>query len=181
MSDIYFSKSERSERSSARELPGTARISSVGTPPFWPTPTSPVHHRPSSHPSERRPPGRQRRQQIVPIGTPPSCCPAPPPSSQATPRPTSSPALLSIGGTRACFPSPLRAFLFLFISFLRVRPIQTEVFTCVPLKKMASASVPLKSLSLPECHRRTLSCPTHPSVAILLGLSRLIAPTCGPG
>uniref|UniRef100_J3MJW4 Uncharacterized protein n=1 Tax=Oryza brachyantha TaxID=4533 RepID=J3MJW4_ORYBR len=51
-------------------------------------------------------------------------------------------------------------------------PWQREVFTCVPLKKMVPVSVPLKSLVLPLCHRRTLSRPPRHSVAILLGFNR---------
>uniref|UniRef100_A0A0E0IQH8 Uncharacterized protein n=2 Tax=Oryza TaxID=4527 RepID=A0A0E0IQH8_ORYNI len=46
---------------------------------------------------------------------------------------------------------------------------------------MVSALVPLKNLSLPLCHRRTLSRPPHHFVAILFGFNHLVALTYRPG
>lgn len=57
----------------------------------------------------------------------------------------------------------------------------SEVFPSIPLRKMVSISVPLKSSSLPLCNCRTLSRAPHYSVAVLFRFNRLVALTCAPG
>ena len=92
---------------------------------------------------------------------------------------------LSISTCLSPYPSTFSSFSsqsqFTTTSKITRTPRPKEVFPCVPLRKMVSASVRLKSSSLPLYPRQTLSRPPHHSVAILFGFNRLAALTCGPG